>query len=308
MADPLITTVLVTGANGFIGRHLCRHLSRGGFEVRGLVRSIESLQERIPGVAYHPGVLPDTVDTTAFSGIHCVIHAAYTTRHRSLDEAQRINEEGTRLVIRCAENAGAKSLIFISSLSAHEGAESYYGRSKFSLESFFSPERDLIVRPGLVLGSGDAGLFGRMIEPVRRSFIVPLIDGGKQILQTIDIGDLCLCIETAIHRNIHGVLNLASPVGITLNDLLKKIAQQCGKHPIWFPVPSPPLLVLLRAAERIGVTLPVSSENVLGLRAQRYVDTTNDLGRLGLTVREPVTSIRTLFSHRGDCEHEISTD
>ena len=288
--------MLITGANGFIGRNLAAYFSNHGYEVRGLVRSPEKATVAIPRECLFKGDLPGDVDTSAFEHVETVIHCAYQTQYRTLERAKQDNEEGTKLVIRLCRNAHVKRLIFMSSVSAHEHAQSYYGRSKFALEKLFDHESDLIIRAGLVIGSDEAGLFSRMVDPLKKYPLVPLLDGGRQVIQIIHIEDLCSAIHSALKKNISGILTVADPVGISLKEFLKRISSRLKKKTIFVPVPSTPLLYCIKLLEALHISTPISSENILGLRNLRFVDTTADLNRLGITPVSPVENIDRIFT------------
>jgi nucleoside-diphosphate-sugar epimerase len=149
----------VTGASGFIGMHLCEHFRRLGWEVRALVRNPAAYPWKVAGMRAFPCCLPETVDEGGLVGARVLVHCAYTTRFTDLEQAERVNDLGTRRVLELARKAGVERFLFVSSQSAHEEAESYYGRSKLALEKVLSPERDLIFRSGLVLGKAGSGLF-----------------------------------------------------------------------------------------------------------------------------------------------------
>jgi NADH dehydrogenase len=147
-----------------------------------------------------------------------------------------------------------------------------YGRTKHAAEELCDLERDLVLRPGLVLAREGGGLFGRMRDMVARLPAIPVFGGGAQVLQTVHADDLCQALLGALERERTGVLTVAEREGPTYRELLVEIAQRLGRRPVLVPVPFGPALVALRAAESLGLRLPVSSENLLGLRELRGVD------------------------------------
>ncbi len=279
--------LLITGANGFIGRNLAVHFSGHGYEVRGLVRSPEQSGGTIPHERLFKGDLPDSIDPSAFENVETVVHCAYSTRHRSLTEARRDNEEGTSHIISLSRKARVMRLVFMSSLSAHEQAQSYYGKSKFALENQFDQSNDVIIRAGLVIGSGEAGVFSRMVAPLKAIPFVPLLDGGQQIIQPIHIDDLCRAVYSTLTKNISGIITVADPVGISLKEFLKQVSLRMRKKTIFLSVPSTPILYLIKVLEALHIPTPISSENILGLQHLHFVDTRNDLDRLGITLLPP---------------------
>ncbi|MGQ9588794.1 MAG: NAD-dependent epimerase/dehydratase family protein [Planctomycetota bacterium] len=277
--------VAVTGASGFLGRHLADRFRSLGWEVRALVRDPSRRPWREPGVRVFACDLPDRIDPAGLEGARWVVHCAYTTRFRDLESARRANELGTRNLLALAREKGAEKFVFISSQSAHEGARSYYGRSKLALEKLCAPDSDLVLRLGLIVGREGSGLFHRMVEAVRRSRAIPLFGGGRQPLQTVHVEDAARAIGNALDRGLSGLFTLAHPEPISMREFLSGIAGRLGKRPIFVPLPIAPALLALRAFERLGVPLPVSSENLLGLTCLRAADTREDLARLGVELR-----------------------
>lgn len=288
-------TVAVTGAGGFVGRHLCRHLLAGGAEVRGLVRNSvhDSLLE--PGVRAFECDLPDRIDTSAFREVEVLIHCAYTSRFLSLEEARRVNEEGSARVIALSRESGVKRFVFISSTSSHPEARSYYGKSKLAVEQQLDLARDLIVRPGLVLGP-DGGLFQRLVASMGRTSVLPLLGGGRQPIQTVHIDDLCEAILRAVEQDLTGRYVVAEPQGLHLRDLLQMTARKLGRRAIPVPLPAGPLLVFLRVTEALRIPLPISSENVLGALALRAQPSADDLATIGVHLRSAEESLDQLLA------------
>src|SRR6266511_4375276 len=81
--------------------------------------------------------------------------------------------------------------------SARPDAISAYGRTKFLAEQellSLDGLRIIILRPGLVVGPGGHGLFGRLVSSVMKLPLVPLPDGGRGLIQPIQVDDLCEAI------------------------------------------------------------------------------------------------------------------
>ncbi len=242
--------------------------------------------------------LPDLFDIASLDGVDTVIHAAYATRFRTVAAARRVNEEGTARVLGAARAQGVRRFVFISSTSAHPEARSYYGRSKFAWEKRLDPARDLVVRPGLVLAHDD-GLAQRLWRAVARLPVVPLLGGGRQIVQTVHIDDLCEAFVRALDLDLTGAINVAEAEGGSMRELLTLLACAAGTRPLMLPLPVTPVLWALRALEALRLPLPVSSENLLGLVALRRVETAADLQRLGIPLREARASVADLAQSSG---------
>lgn len=287
-------TVVITGANGLLGTALCRRFSRAGWRVRAGIRRDRWLLPEFENVEPFLCDLPERLDAAAFEGADACIHAAYMTRFQDRACARRVNIAGTLKVHRLARRHGVGHFTFISSCSAHENAEGLYGRSKFYLEGRMDLSRDLVVRPGLILGHG--GLFARMVHMVRSSRIIPLFDGGKQTLQAIHVDDLAEAIFRAVERRLAGRLVLAHPEPVLMRVFQKELARRLGYRPRFIRVPSQVVVRLLQFLESRAIRLPVSSDNLLGLRSMKFQDSRPSLHRLDLRVRSAWEALDDLFS------------
>ncbi|MBI5153913.1 NAD-dependent epimerase/dehydratase family protein [Candidatus Poribacteria bacterium] len=281
--------VCITGANGFLGAELCRRFFQAGWEVRAGVRHPESYRAIDPRQPVFHCDLPDRLNEGGFVGADVCIHAAYSTRGADAETARRVNEAGSRAVLAACRGAGVGHLVFVSSCSAHEAALSYYGRSKFAFEQQLDPGRDLAIRPGLIIGRG--GLFERMCETIRSSGVIPLFDGGRQIVQTIHLDDAARGIVLAVEQNRTGRIVLAEPEGIEMRELLRAVAGHLGRKPLFVPFPAGLALAVMRAIEAVGVRLPVTSENLLGLKGMIHQESAADLASLGLVVHTALQSV-----------------
>ena len=289
--------VAITGANGLVGRSLCAHFLACGWTVRALVRRPEATPPGLSAASVHVCDLPDEVDLSGLRDCSAIVHCAYATRHVSPSEASRVNISGTQRLLEAAAEVGRPPLVFVSSVSARRDALSFYGRSKYAVEGLLNPARDLAVRPGLVLAAHAAsGLFPRMMGWVRRGGLVPLVDGGHQIVQTVLVADLADAILRAVERRMTGCILVADPTGMELRALLQMAAAETGSKCRFFSVRSRPLVAALKLAEAARVPLPVSSENVLGLLTMRFQDPTPDLVRLGISIPCASDNLRRVFA------------
>jgi nucleoside-diphosphate-sugar epimerase len=283
--------VAVTGATGMLGRHLCAHFLRRGWEVRALVR--EPL--RAPGVPTGVRIgrcdLPETLDESLLAGADAVIHCAYATRITDREVARRVNEDGTRKVLDASRRAGVPRFVFVSTIAATAAAPSYYARSKYALEGLFDPSRDLIIRAGLILSREGGGLFQQMRETTRRTRLVPLFGGGRQPLQTVHVGDLCEAIARAVERGLTGTLDVAEPDPPTMAAFMHMLVSRLGVRCVFLRLPFAPVLATVRVVEALRLPFPLRSESLLGLKGLRQEAVGESLRRLDLSVRSAAESL-----------------
>ena len=287
-------TVVVSGATGFLGSALCAHFASRGYRVRGLARNNAAIPSRIERVEWFSCQLPDHVGEDAFAGgVEALIHCAFETRFVNLERARAVNLEGSKRLFEAARRQGVKRIVFVSSLAAHEGAISFYGRSKLEVESLLDPERDVAIRPGHILGEG--GVFWRTVYSIRKLPFIPLFFGGHQQVQTVALPDVCEAIQLTLEKGISGVVRVAVNEVLSLREFYSAVAACMGKRPLFVSLPGGFVLHLLRLAERLGFSLPLSSDNLMGLKRLRTFDVRCDLKRLGLrprTTQEALAEIR----------------
>ncbi|MCX6297321.1 MAG: NAD(P)-dependent oxidoreductase [Bacteroidetes bacterium] len=272
-------TIIITGANGFIGEYLVNSFFRKGWKVKALVHSVP--KNRLEGVEYIEYDLEKSPNANDFTSVDYLVHGAYL-RFENNKNANEINLRGTKILIGLCRKNNIKSL-FISSFSAHKDAVSHYGKTKMECEKAFDLSKDIVLRPGLVIGN--KGLASEIIGRIKRSNLFPLIGGGSQPIQTIYIEDLYLVIESALEKNICGLFHVAETEAITMKMFYQEIASLLNKKIIFIPFPLSFLFFICKISEAIGAKLPVSSESVLGLKHLIKFDTKNDLNKFGITLK-----------------------
>lgn len=283
--------ILITGASGFIGSHLVEHFHRKGWTVIAVVRSTPP--QAIEGVLYYHWDIAKQPGEDMLAGVDHLVHCAYVKFDNNKD-ADRINIEGTKRLLELSRRSGVKRNIFLSSMSAGENARSHYGRQKFEIEKLFNAENDTVIRPGLVLGNG--GLFSEMSKFIREKKIVPLIDGGRQPLQTIHIDDLVKAVDAALQKQLHGVFTVAETKPVLYSEFYKALAEALKVKAKFVPVPSWMVSAGIAVFSMLGVKIPVSRENLLGLKSLKFTDTSSDMSRLEVQARSWKESLQALSS------------
>ncbi len=284
-------TMLITGATGFIGSRLATLALSRGYSVRTLTRSDWASVPAVPVDQRYLGSLPDQIPCEALQGVDVVVHCA---AHIEGGEraAFAVNVEGTIRLAWLARKAGARTFVFLSSQSARPDAVSSYGRTKYAAEQELLKESGLhviILRPGLVTGPGSKGLFSRMSQAVHSLPIIPLLGGGRTIVQPIHVDDLCAAIFRCEERSadLNGaILHLGHPEGVRLAEFLRLIAtERLGRRKPTLSIPIWPVEIAVKIAEALRIPLPINSNNLKGMKVVERMDTQADLKRLGIRLR-----------------------
>lgn len=281
-------TIIITGSSGLVGSSLVSHFSKLGFNVRAFQRSVPKNEN--PLITYYHFDLANVQDE-GFTGADYLIHCAYrpVISKRERESGNNVDIEGTKRVIALARKHNIK-IIFLSTVSAHPAAKSFYAQNKLHIESLFDVKKDLILKLGLVIGEG-GGLFGKIVSSLKSYKIVPLIGGGQQQIQTLALDDLCRIIETGINKNIVGKYMVAHPAIVSMEEIYRKTAEHIGAKPVFIPVPWKITYQSSQIIEQMGLKLPFTAESVLGLGDLKTFDMAPGLAVFGLRIKDLQTTL-----------------
>ena len=256
--------VAVSGANGYVGRHIVNALLERGHEVVRLLRSGgkqasgEWLEFDVHGVC-------PTGDEFREFAIDSLIHCAWDFSSVRSGVANNPNVIMADRLASAAKRGEVKTLIYISTMSAFAGCRSRYGIAKLASERAFLEHNGAIIRPGLVWSDDAGGMVGTIDWLVRNFMIVPLIGNGRQSLYLIHADDLadivCTVAEGALASSSIIVAAAGNPM--SLRDLLGSRAKTLDRSPVLIPVPWKFVWFGLRAMEVILPWMNLRSDSVV---------------------------------------------
>jgi nucleoside-diphosphate-sugar epimerase len=258
--------VAVTGAGGYVGRFLARHLTAQGHDVLRLSRTPDAALPDAAQVSFKLGT-PVEPQTFAARGIDALVHAAYDFEPSKRDDVWRVNVEGSKRLFEAAVAGGVRRIVLLSSLSAFSGTPSNYGQAKLATEALLDPAHSTILRSGLIYGGDGGGMMGKISQQVESGRFIPVIDHRPSKLYLVHIEDLSRALEqmAASERTDEYVYLAGGLRGWSLGEIVLAVAQKRGRAVTLLPAPWQAVWAALRTAEMTGVSLAFKSDSVLSL-------------------------------------------
>src|SRR2546425_879501 len=220
--------IAVTGAGGFIGRATVSEAIRRGFRVVAVVRP-GSPHRPSGGAVVEADVLDRVALERAFLGCTAVVHlAAVTSSAGCAEDSFKVNIAGSHSVASAARAADVGTFVYLGSQASNEGK---YGTTKRKAEAAIRAAgvEPIIVRPSLVYGRGEHGLFSRIVKLVQSLPVVPLIGGGRYPMRPIHVDDVAAAILGAVQHGAAGAsYNLSGGSEVLFRDLLVAIGEAIG--------------------------------------------------------------------------------
>jgi uncharacterized protein YbjT (DUF2867 family) len=275
-----MSTVLVTGASGFVGSYAVPALLAADHRVVALVRSPDAgrvVLDRLPEadrarVELRTGDVtrPDTLPA-ALAGVDAVVHLVAIARdRRGGEELRLVNTEGTRTVVAAMRTAGVRRLVHMGAMGVSDDPQLHYASSKARAEALVAAS-DLdwtILKPSLLFGPGD-GFFNIVADLVRMSpGIVPVPGDGKSRFQPISVVDLATVIARCLadDATIGARLELGGPRYWTYREITAEVLAALGKRRAIVPMPVVLIRLVAGTSEAIGLPFPVATDQLRQLK------------------------------------------
>ncbi len=283
------TRVLVTGADGFVGRHLVPYLAAQGYRVIAASRTVSRSEN--PNIS--SAALPDLSRPFDWQPLlqQCdvVIHLAGIAHKFAVDELyDRVNHQAAAALAEAASRCGIRHMVFISSIAAQSGSfadhelseldpprpNNPYGRSKLAAERAVSSAGVpfTILRPVVIYGPGEKGNFATVHRISRLPIPLPL-GALKARRSVLSIDNFNSAIQTVLtNPRARGETFIVSdPTPLTVADLVTRYRVSLGRPSWLLPVPEKWLELSLKAIgqtamwERLGCPLIANPSKIIAI-------------------------------------------
>ena len=198
-------------------------------------------------------------------------------------------------VLEAMRRTRVERLVIVSSTSAHSRFE-FRSAPRLVNEALLvgSELRWTVARPSMIYGSELDHNMHKLLRFLDRSPVFPIFGSGENLWQPVYYEDLARGVYAALTKpGTDGqIYDLPGPRPLTYLDLVRTAAGALGKSTRIVRIPAEPVRRTLVLAERMGLPLPVSSEQVLRLRedkAYSYEKARDELGYAPRTFKEGIT-------------------
>jgi nucleoside-diphosphate-sugar epimerase len=232
-------TIFVTGASGFVGRHIVQRLCGTGHHVRALVRAKREFDPSVQMVIGDLG-RPETY-APALDGVSAVVHAALTD---NLSDEPR----ATASLFDLAAQAGVRKFVHLSSIAIYGCPKSgtiteeaapipsrdAYSRTKLAIEEALKATSTglevSILRLGCVYGPGGGWWTGGLLNQMRHGNLI-LVSEGTGIANLVHVADVAALVSQVIQRSGEPfeVFNVTDGMPVSWRRYYEKLEELAGR-------------------------------------------------------------------------------
>ena len=262
----MLNMILVTGATGFIGRVLVRHLSEAGLQVRVLLRSSPNSPRLPRGVPVEVAVASLNDERSiraALRGVDQIYHLATAGTEGRRGNLLRTDIEGTRILAQAAASADIERLIYLSHIGADRASAFPIQKSKGIAEEHIrkSGVPHTIIRSSVVYGPEDrfTNTLARLLRVAPGFFPIP--NDGRTLIQPLWVEDLVTCMLWALQNP--DMVNQTYEIGggeyFTLRQVLEKLMSVTHTPRMFMQLPTPWVRALMVMLDSIIPNFNIST-------------------------------------------------
>ncbi len=265
--------VLITGANGFVGHHLCRYLKTLKISYKAGVRKALNSEEFSYGdLTLIKNWSPLLQDCDSVVHLAARVHVMQEDQENPLASYRKVNTDSTMALAEAAKENGIKKFIYLSSIKVHgKNTEENtpfklddrvhpldpYSISKFETENKLFKLHEpgvfevIVIRPPLVYGPEVKGNLKNLMQVVRWPVPLPFasVNNQRSLVSVYNLCDLiatCLKVPQASGK----VFLVSDDRDLSLKELVQKFALVQKRRSFLFPFPVSLLFLIARVLNR----------------------------------------------------------
>lgn len=252
--------ILVTGAAGFVGRHVVAALRSDGRDVRAFVRRAAQLDAEV--------ALGDMTDAAsvrrAVEGCDTVVHLVAIRQGRR-EQFDRVMVDGTRTLLAAARDAGVSRFVHMSALGTSERNKDlvpYYAAKWTEEQDVKASGLPFVVfRPSFVFGR-DGGILPTFVKLANLAPVTPIVGSGRQRIQPIWVDDVAAYFAGAVALDaaLGGTFELGGPDAVTWDELWVRLKRALGLRRPSVHVPVSLMRLNALVTERLPGNIPLTRD------------------------------------------------
>ena len=281
--------VLVTGANGHLGRRLVARLCAEAVEVRAVVRSERAKATLRDAVGEAPEVrILDYTNAEqlaeAAQGCHHAVHLVGIIKETRANRYENAHEAPSEALARAADGAGMRRIVYLSIPGSDPASRNACLASKGRAERILLAAKTpaVVLRVPMVLGEGDDT--ARIVRIQALARFLPLVGGGANHAQPIYAGDVVEAILQGLARpGLEDLaLDLGGPESLPQRAFIERAAALHGRRPTVLPIPLGLVRALAAVAERLSAEPPITRAMLDVITHDDRIDAESARRRLGI--------------------------
>ncbi len=254
--------VLVTGATGFIGRHVGARLIAAGHDVLVAARDKRCTERLFPDQGFVP--CDFTLDLSSedwrsrLEGVEALVNCVGVLQPRRRSTMEAVHKTATAALFDACAAAGVRRVIHVSALGVDTGIDLHYATSKLAADAHLQ-SLDLdwtILRPSLVYTpSGSYGGTSLLRAQAALPLFIPLPGKGDQPFQPVFMDDLTEGIRRLLEegKGIGEIIAVTGPEPISIREVLFRLRRWLCLGRAWpLPIPRPVMRLLARLGDLVG--------------------------------------------------------
>ncbi|MEO8192804.1 MAG: NAD(P)H-binding protein [Gemmatimonadales bacterium] len=282
--------VVVTGAAGLVGSHLCTQLVSQGWKVRAIVRDASRAVHRLGHLRLEmrEGDIRNAESMrSALEGAGSVVHLAAIAIEGKGQSYADTNTDATRVLLESAKSAQVRRIVYMSQNGADKASPHAFLRSKGIAQEMVmeSGMQWTVIRPSVIFGPEDE-FVNVLARLVRLSPIVfPLPGGGVARFQPVAVVDVARAVVKVLRddSSIGRVYSIGGSTPLTLRQMTERILVAMNASRVLVSVPVGALRPLIAAAQRMLPNPPVTTALLDLLDVDNVIEPNDLQGELGIT-------------------------
>ena len=257
----------MTGATGFLGRHVVKALDDVGIEVRCLIHTPgkeQALERRNVDVHYGSVGDPDSISAALYR-VDAVVHLVAVIRERGSATFEAVNHRGARNVARAAAQAGVKHLVHVGAIGSVDDARLPYLHSKWMGEQavMAAGVPYTIIRSSILFGPGDE--FVNSLAGLVKAFpVAPVAGRGRNRFQPIAVDEAARCVALAVRGQgpLGETVEVGGPQQMSYDEILDAICRTYKARRLKMHIPLFAMRPMVRMMESVLRRPPVTADQL----------------------------------------------